>query len=68
MRIEHGTRAATLVKTVTWYLSDSVLTGIVSFVVTRDVKTALGIATLQQTSELVLYYLHERVWVRFQAR
>lgn len=68
MRIEHGTQTATLVKTVTWYLSDAVLTGIVSFVVTRDVQTALGIATLQQTSELLLYYFHERVWVRFQAR
>lgn len=68
MRIEHGSRTATLVKTVTWYLSDSVLTGIVSFIVTRDVKIALGIATLQQTSELLLYYFHERVWVKLQAR
>ena len=68
MRLADGSRTVTLVKTVTWYLSDAVLTGIVSFVVTRDVQTALGIATLQQTSELFLYYFHERVWVRFQAR
>jgi uncharacterized membrane protein len=68
MTVGHGTRAESLLKTVTWYLSDSVLTGIVSFVVTRDVRTALGIAGLQQTTELLLYYFHERVWVRVQAR
>lgn len=61
------TRKTSLLKTVTWYLSDSILTGIVSFIVTRDITIALSIAGLQQTAELVLYYAHERVWTRIPA-
>lgn len=68
MTIDHDTRTESLLKTVTWYLSDSILTGIVSLIVTRDVRTAISIAGLQQTTELVLYYFHERVWVKLQAR
>lgn len=56
-----------LTKTVTWYCSDAVLTGTIAFTVTRDLEVSLGIALLQQTSEIVLYYFHERVWVKVQA-
>lgn len=62
------TRATSLLKTATWYCSDLALTGTIAFVVTRDAKVSLGIASLQQTSELALYYFHERVWVKVQAR
>ena len=68
MTAARGSLAESLMKTATWYLSDSVLTGIVSFIVTRDVTTAFSIALLQQTTELLLYFFHERVWVKVQAR
>lgn len=68
MTVDRGSRSESLMKTATWYMSDSVLTGVVSFIVTRDVTTAFSIALLQQTTELLLYYFHERVWVKVQAR
>lgn len=60
-------RGISLLKTATWYCSDALLTGVTAFIVTRDVKVSIGIAGLQQTLELILYYVHERVWVRAQA-
>ena len=44
------------------------LTGVIAFAVTREVKTSLVIAALQQTWEVALYYFHERIWVKVQAR
>jgi uncharacterized membrane protein len=66
--INSTSKVVSLLKTATWYVSDSILTGIVSYAVTREVSTSLSIAALQQTCELVLYYFHERVWVRFQSQ
>lgn len=68
MSLEHGSRRESLVKTATWYASDLVLTGVIAFTVTREVKTSLAIAALQQTWEVGLYYFHERIWVKVQAR
>jgi uncharacterized membrane protein len=44
------------------------LTWVIAFAVTREAKTALGIAVLQQTWEVALYYFHERVWVRIKEK
>lgn len=65
---ERGSWRESLMKTATWYASDLVLTGVIAFAVTRELKTSLAIAALQQTWELGLYYFHERIWVRVQAR
>lgn len=61
-------RKTSLLKTLTWYLSDMTLTWVIAFAVTREAKTALGIAVLQQTWEVALYYFHERVWVRVKEK
>jgi uncharacterized membrane protein len=68
MSLAHGSKKESLAKTATWYLSDLLLTGIIAFAVTRDVTTSLIIAGLQQTWEVLLYYFHERIWVKLQAR
>jgi uncharacterized membrane protein len=68
MSLEHGSRKESLAKTATWYMSDMMLTGVIAFAVTREVKTSLVIAALQQTWEVALYYFHERIWVKVQAR
>ena len=68
MSLAHGSKKESLAKTATWYLSDLLLTGIIAFAVTRELTTSLIIAGLQQTREVLLYYFHERVWVKVQAR
>ena len=53
-----------LAKTFSYFIVDSLLTGLVALVVTRDTKSALAIAVGVQTTEIVLYYFHERVWAK----
>lgn len=59
-----GTRRNSLAKTVTYFISDSVLTGVIALAVTREPSTALSIAMGVQVAEVALYYFHERVWAR----
>lgn len=54
-----------LLKTATWYFLDLALTFAIAFVVTRDVGASITIGIAQQTWELLLYFSHERAWVRF---
>lgn len=55
-----------LAKTFTYFIADSVLTGLIALAVTREPSTAVSIAIGVQVSELALYYFHERVWERFR--
>jgi uncharacterized membrane protein len=54
-----------LLKTTTWYFSDLILTFAIAFAVTRNVRSSIAIGVAQQTWELLLYFVHERIWVRF---
>lgn len=54
-----------LLKTTTWYFSDLALTFAIAFAVTRDLRSSITIGIAQQTWELLLYFFHERAWVRF---
>lgn len=63
-----GSKKRSLAKTVTYFISDSALTGAVSFAVTTDVSTSLRIACGVQVMEIALYYFHERVWERLHLK
>ena len=54
-----------LLKTTTWYFSDLILTFAIAFAVTRNLKSSITIGIAQQTWELLLYFFHERAWIRF---
>ena len=51
-------------KTFSYFVVDSLLTGLVALIVTRETGTALTIAAGVQVTEIALYYFHERVWAR----
>jgi uncharacterized membrane protein len=55
-------------KTFSYFIVDSLLTGLVALVVTRKAGTAFTIAAGVQVTEVALYYFHERVWARFIQR
>jgi len=54
-----------LLKTTTWYFTDLILTFTIAFAITRDLKPSIAIGIAQQTWELLLYFFHERAWVKF---
>ena len=51
-----------LIKGVSWRVTGSIDTLIISFFITRKFKLALGIMGVEFFTKIMLYYAHERVW------
>jgi uncharacterized membrane protein len=51
-----------LAKSVSWRITGSVDTFVLSFIFTGSAKLAGSIAGTEMVSKMVLYYLHERAW------
>jgi uncharacterized membrane protein len=51
-----------LIKAVSWRLTGSVDTMIISFLITGRLKWALTISGVELFTKIGLYYVHERVW------
>lgn len=56
------THPRSIAKALSWRLTGSIDTFVISFLVTGNFKAASSIATLEVVTKIVLYYLHERVW------
>ena len=51
-----------LIKAVSWRVTGTVDTIVVSYLITGHVTTALKIGGLEVFTKIILYYGHERVW------
>lgn len=56
-------RHRSLVKGISWRIVGTVDTTILSWLFTRTLGTALRIGGIELFTKIVLYYLHERVWL-----
>ena len=56
------TARRSLVKTVSWRMTGSSATFLISYVISGSLSMAGTIAMIQLTANTVLYYAHERVW------
>jgi uncharacterized membrane protein len=56
------TRLRSLVKTISWRLTGSGATFIISWLISGNFVVAGSIAALQIVTNTVLYFFHERVW------
>ena len=54
--------ARSIVKTITWRLTGSGATFLVSYLMIGDFSIAGTIALVQMVSNTILYYTHERLW------
>ena len=59
-------RRRSIAKGVSWRITGTTDTIIVAFFITGDYMKALSIGTTEVITKVFLYYLHERVWQRFQ--
>ena len=50
------------VKAVSWRLTGSVDTMVISFLITGRIKWALTISGVELFTKIFLFYVHERVW------
>ena len=58
----NDSNARSIVKTITWRLTGSGATFLVSYLMIGDFSIAGTIALVQMVSNTILYYTHERLW------
>ncbi|OIP82939.1 MAG: hypothetical protein AUK44_06725 [Porphyromonadaceae bacterium CG2_30_38_12] len=51
-----------LLKSISWRLTGTLDTFIISYLVTGHVKLAISISGIEIVTKISLYYLHERIW------
>ena len=56
-------RKRSLVKSVIYRIISIIGTGILSWVITRDIGEALSVTLAIQAFLIVLYYVYERIWI-----
>ncbi len=55
-----------LAKTISWRFIGTLDTILISYLVTGEVAMALSIGSVEVVSKMVLYYLHERIWLNIK--
>ena len=53
-----------IVKAISWRVTGTIDTIVISWLITREIKFALSIGFVEVFTKILLYYLHERVWDR----
>lgn len=56
-----------IAKAVSWRITGTVDTIVISWIITGHIKMALSIGVIEVFTKMTLYYLHERVWNRIKA-
>lgn len=51
-----------LVKTISWRITGSTATFLISYLISGNLSVAGTIAVIQLTANTILYYFHERIW------
>ena len=55
-------RKRSLVKTISWRITASITTMILTYFFTRNVVITVGIGSTEAVAKFLIYYLHERIW------
>ncbi|MES2983850.1 MAG: DUF2061 domain-containing protein [Pseudomonadota bacterium] len=55
-------RARSLAKAVSWRITGSIDTFILSWLITGDARIAGAISAVEVLTKIILFYVHERVW------
>jgi len=53
-----------LVKAISWRLTASITTTLITYFVTGSIKSAFSIGAFDLVIKFVLYYMHERIWIK----
>lgn len=60
--ISRGSHTRSLVKSLTWRVMSTFVTGVIAFIVTGEIKVALTIGVIEFFIKFITYYFHERAW------
>jgi len=53
-----------LLKAITYRITGTVTTALITFFVTGQIATAVAVGTVEPFVKLIVYYVHERAWQR----
>jgi uncharacterized membrane protein len=59
-------RYRSLVKAISWRVTGTIDTFLVSYLITGKVTLALSISGVEVVTKMFLYYWHERLWTRIK--
>jgi uncharacterized membrane protein len=59
-------RTRSVAKALTWRLTATTTTGLIAFLVIGEVGAAVTIGAIEFISKFIIYYAHERAWLRFR--
>jgi len=57
-----------LLKTLSWRIIGTLDTMLISYILTGKLDVALSIGGIEVVSKMILYYLHERAWIKLLKR
>lgn len=55
-----------ILKAISWRITGSIDTFIISFLITGKIKFAIYISGIEIFTKITLYFLHERLWTRIK--
>ncbi len=58
------TRKRSVMKGLTWRITGTLDTVIIAYIFTRSIKQASSIGAVEVVTKVILYYLHERAWLK----
>lgn len=61
-------KKVSLLKTISWRIIGTLDTMIISYALTGKLDIAFSIGGIEVISKMLLYYLHERAWVKLLKR
>jgi uncharacterized membrane protein len=56
------TKTRSIIKTISWRITGTLCTFLISWVILNDIKTSSAIAIIQLTFNSIVFYFHERLW------
>ena len=59
-----ASKTRTILKTVSWRIVGTLDTMTLGWIITGDVTVGLKIGALELVTKFVLYYFHERIWLK----
>jgi uncharacterized membrane protein len=59
-------RYRSLVKAISWRVTGTLDTFVVSYLITGEVALAISISGVEVVTKMFLYYWHERLWTRIK--
>jgi len=64
MKNTREARYRSVIKALSWRVFATIATILIVFAFTRKIVLSLGIGGVEVVVKLLLYYLHERIWIR----